>query len=85
MISTESKVDRAATHKHEKGKHYAAKAVLCALTYLFDFNRPKKFTRINAKTLIYDENVSGFVRAHAHPLPALRFSIELDPIPIEEK
>lgn len=51
------------THKHirtahpgEKGKHYAAKSnVLCALTYLFDFNRPKKFTRINAKTLIYDE------------------------------
>lgn len=70
----QQKVDRAAhthIHKHERGKHYAAKAVLCALTYLFDFNRPKKFTRINAKTLIYDENVSGFVRAHAHPFARL--------------
>lgn len=33
--------------------------VLCALTYLFDFDRPKKFTRINAKTLIYDEIVAN--------------------------
>lgn len=50
-------INKSKTHTWtEKGKHYTAKAVLCALTYLFDFNRPKKFTRINAKTLIYDEN-----------------------------
>lgn len=71
--------------QHGKGKHYAAKAVLCALTYLFDFNRPKKFTRINAKTLIYDGKMLLIYPTELAALARLRFSIELDPIQLKKK